>query len=110
MTDPDRVRLLHGPYRAPALRKGDRTTCLLRNGPVVVTSWTDARIPWPRCRALDRTGGGSGILLDEELARAVRCESAAAVMHWWGVTVGVCSGAGGRRWGSRGRTTMGASG
>jgi hypothetical protein len=89
MTDPDRVQLLHGPYRAPALRKGDRTTCLLRNCTVVVTSWTDARISWPRCRALDGTGGGSGILLDEELAHAVRCESAAAVMHWWGVSVGV---------------------
>jgi hypothetical protein len=28
-------------------------------------------------------------LLDEELARAVRSESAAAIMHWWGVTAGV---------------------
>jgi hypothetical protein len=37
----------------------------------------------------DGPGGGSGILLDEELARAVRCESAAAIRHWWGVTVGV---------------------
>jgi hypothetical protein len=29
--------------------------------------------------------GGSGILVDEELARAVRHESAAAIMFWWGV-------------------------
>jgi len=56
---------------------------------VTVTGWTEARIPWPRCRSLDTHGGGSGILLDEELARAVRCESAAAVMHWWGVSSGV---------------------
>jgi LPXTG-motif cell wall-anchored protein len=30
-----------------------------------------------------RHRGGSGLLLDEELARAVRHESAAAVMYWW---------------------------
>jgi hypothetical protein len=84
----DRVTLLFGPYQAPALRRGDRAFCLLRDCDVVVTSWTDARIPWPRCRALDGTGGGSGLLLDEELARAVRHESAAAVMYWWGASHG----------------------
>jgi len=33
--------------------------------------------------------GGCGLLLDEELARAVRCESAFAIRVWWGVTAGV---------------------
>ena len=89
MTDRDRVRLLFGPYRPPALRRGDRATCLLRDSDVVITGWSDGRISWPRCRALGTRGGGSGLLLDEELARAVRHESAAAVMHWWGVTSGV---------------------
>ena len=89
MTDHDRVRLLHGPYAPPPLRKGDRAHCLLRDCTVVITSWTAARIPWPRCRALDGPGGGSGILLGEELARAVRQESAAAVCQWWGVSEGV---------------------
>ncbi len=89
MTQHDRVRLLFGPYQAPPLNRGDRATCLLRDCTVVITSWTDARIPWPRCRAVDSPGGGSGLLLDEELARAVRHESAAAVMHWWGVSEGV---------------------
>jgi hypothetical protein len=88
VTDRDRVKLLFGPYQAPPLRRGDRATCLLRDGTVVITSWTDARIPWPRCRALDGTGGGSGLLLDEELARAVRHESAAAVMYRWGASPG----------------------
>jgi hypothetical protein len=86
MTDRDRVKLLFGPYQAPALRRGDRAFCLLRDCTVVVTSWSSDRIPWPRCRALDGTGGGSGLLLDEELARAVRHESAAAVMYWWGAS------------------------
>jgi hypothetical protein len=89
MREPDRVKVLHGPYRPPRLRKGDRAICLLRDCDVVVTGWTDARIPWPRCRALDGPGRGSGILLDEELARAVRHESAAAVCYWWGISEGV---------------------
>jgi hypothetical protein len=84
----DRVQLLFGPYKAPALRRGGRAFCLLRDCTVVVTSWTDARVPWPRCRALDGPGRGSGLLLDEELARAVRHESAAAVMYWWGASHG----------------------
>jgi hypothetical protein len=88
-TRSDRTRLLHGPYRPPRLRAGDRASCLLRDCTVVITGWTAARIPWPRCRALDGPGGGSGILLDEELARAVRHESAAAICHWWGVSEGV---------------------
>src|SRR5205085_1288020 len=60
--------------------------CELRGG-VVVTSISDARIPWPRCRAVEGThGGGSGLLLAGDRVRAVRQESAAAVMFWWGVS------------------------
>jgi len=83
------TQLLHGPYLPPRLQIGARTYCLLRDCLCVVTSWTDARIPWPRCRALDARGGGSGLLLDEELARAVRCESASAIAYWWRVHEGV---------------------
>jgi hypothetical protein len=79
-------RLLAGPYTPPPLRRGDRTTCLYRDADVVITSWTAAPIPWPRCCRPGTHGGGSGLLLDEELARAVRNESAAAVCHWWGVS------------------------
>jgi hypothetical protein len=83
MSPHDRVRLLYGPYKAPALRRGDRAMCLFRDAEVVITSWADAPIPWPRCRAVDSPGPGSGLLVDEELARAVRHESAAAIIHWW---------------------------
>jgi hypothetical protein len=84
-TPDDRVKVLHGPYRAPRLRVGDHAVCLLRDGDVVVTSWTDAPIPWPRCHAFGTRGGGSGLLLAGDLVKAVRQESAAAVMYWWGV-------------------------
>jgi hypothetical protein len=83
MTDRERVRLLFGPYQAPPVKRGERALCLFRDALVVVTSWTDAPIPWPRCRALDSPGGGSGLLVDEELMRAVRHESAAALRWWW---------------------------
>jgi hypothetical protein len=87
-TDDDRLKLLRGAYRAPRLRVGDHATCRLR-GDVVITGWSDAPIPWPRCRAFGTHGGGSGLLLAGDLVKAVRQESAAAVMSWWGVTAGV---------------------
>jgi hypothetical protein len=61
MRDEHRIKLLFGPYKAPPLKRGDRAFCLMRDCAVVVTGRTGARIPWPRCRALDSTGGGSGI-------------------------------------------------
>src|SRR5438105_3906799 len=86
MNATDRHRLLHCPYHPPALRRGDLATCLLRDGEVVITGWSAARIAWPRCGALGTHGGGSGLLVDEELARAVRLEPAIAIRYWWGVS------------------------
>jgi hypothetical protein len=83
-TDPPAVRLIAGPDRPPALRVGDRAFCHLRNTAVVVTAISDARLPWPRCRALDSVGG-SGLLVDDELVRAIRTEAAIAVAFWWNV-------------------------
>src|SRR5262245_63885425 len=88
MSRADRHALHSGPYRPPPLRRGDRAFCLARDADVIVTGWSNGPIPWPRRRALGTHGGGSGLLLDEELARAVRREAAAAVMHWWGVGIG----------------------
>jgi hypothetical protein len=88
MIDRGRIDLLFGPYKAPRLRPGDRATCLLRDCAVVITSITDAPIPWPRCRALGSGhGGGSGLWLGGDLEEAVRRESAAAVRYWWGLSV-----------------------
>jgi len=42
---PANAALLFGPYKAPALRVGDRATSQLRDGTVIITSWTSAPIP-----------------------------------------------------------------
>jgi hypothetical protein len=87
--DANHFQLLFGPYQAPPLNHGARTLCLYRDAPGVVTTWSDARIPWPRCHLAEGRARGHGLLVDDELARAVRQESAAAVRFWWGVSVGV---------------------
>ena len=46
-TDPDKVKLLLGPYRCPRLHRGDRAQCLYRDKDVIVTGLSAGRIPWP---------------------------------------------------------------
>ena len=81
MHDPDRFRLLHGPYKRPRLKRGRIIWCE-RRGEVTVTGLTDAPIPWPT----GRNGRTTTIILCGDLVRAVRQESNQAVAHWWGVS------------------------
>ena len=74
--------LLAGPYHPPALRIGSRAYCSFRKARVVITGRSNARIPWPLCRVINRRGM-PGLLVDKELMRAIRNESAAALIYWW---------------------------
>src|SRR5262245_13829940 len=81
----DRARLLFAGYESPDLKVGDRAICLVRDAEVVVYGWTVAPLAWPLCSYAGSRGAGKGILVEGELARAIRHESAFAVQHWWGV-------------------------
>lgn len=82
MLDANRFKLLRGPYHAPRCLLGRRLYCELR-GWVFVAKMSDARIPWPMCKAGKRA---RAFVLTGDLVRAVVRESNQAVCHWWGVT------------------------
>jgi hypothetical protein len=85
MTDAERVKLLHGPYRTPRFRYGGVLRCELR-GELVVTGLTDAPIQWPLGRRPGRNERARSLILCGDLAEAVRRESATAVAYHFGVT------------------------
>ncbi len=80
------IPILRGTYRIPALRRGDYVCCLVRDCPLIVTTWSDAPISWP-CGKPPKRGGPPRLIVEEELARAIENESAAAICHWWGISM-----------------------
>ena len=73
--------LIGGPYTAPACHRGSWIDDVI-DGRIEVGGWTDAPLSWPR----RKKRGRAALILTDELARAVRTESAAAICHWWGVS------------------------
>jgi DNA-binding Xre family transcriptional regulator len=81
----DRIRLLHGPYHPPQAKRGRTLRCVIR-GKLQVAGHSDGRIPWPLAANVNNGGRGPGpYIVCGDLLRAVRCESALAIQHWWGV-------------------------
>src|SRR5262245_25698110 len=83
MKDVDRLKLL-GTYKTPRVRIGRVLSCEARDCDVVVTGYTDARIPWPVGRR--RGFAAKALVVYGGLADAVRWEAAIAVCHWFGVS------------------------
>jgi len=82
--DPEKVKLLYGPYTPPRTRRGRFLPCELR-GTVKVGGYSAGPIPWPkkwRTRSL---------ILCGDLVRAVQQESALAVAHHWAVCAEIVS-------------------
>jgi hypothetical protein len=74
---------LLGTYRTPKFRVGDVVKCA-RRGDVRITGVSDAPIPWPLGQTLPK-GNARSLVLYGDLVEAVKRESAAALMHFWGV-------------------------
>lgn len=81
-TPPLSAGLLHGPYRPPKVRVGDRLFCALRGRELTVVDWSDGPVPWPRARI----GANLSLILYGDLVKAVRVESMAAIAWAWGVS------------------------
>jgi hypothetical protein len=81
------IPVLYHVYKPPALQPRQRVWCYVCDCLAVVTDWSDAPIIWPRGRALHRKSGVPGVIVEDELARAVKQESANAIAYWWGVSM-----------------------
>ena len=81
LSDKERFFLVGAPYHPPSTFIGDEIEDVARGEYCKVGGWTDAPISWPRRM---KTGSPSLICTDE-LARAIRTESALALRHWFGI-------------------------
>ena len=83
MIDP--FKLHFGPYETPAFNYGDVVEDE-RRGTVEIVGVTNARIPWPIGRPLEKgLRRQHAIILFSGLSAAVFAESSKAICHWWGV-------------------------
>jgi hypothetical protein len=80
---PDAPPKLLGRYKTPTFRLGDVVNCA-RRSTVRIVGLSDAPIPWPLGQLL-KGGRRPALVLCGNLAKAVRRESAEALMHFWGV-------------------------
>jgi hypothetical protein len=66
----------------PAVKVGQKTSCLFRDVEVVICRSSDCRIPWPICYHARTRAAGQGLLL----GTAIQHESVASISYWWGVS------------------------
>jgi hypothetical protein len=82
LKDEERYRLLHDPYEPPLVNRGFLVDAV--RGKVRFGKFTNALIPWPKAKRQGKSGSG-GFILCGDLLRALECESAPAISHYWGV-------------------------
>jgi transposase-like protein len=85
LLEAERCRLLYGPYEPPLVKGGFLVDAV--RGKVKFSHFTNARIPWPKCKKQNK-GGSGGYVLCGDLVRALTDETPAAVAYHWGVCHG----------------------